>query len=194
MSLPWPHFTLQKMWAQLHPAASTLQLLHSLVLELTFVDDPNSNSNSNSDSNSDDEDDEAERARKEALGLGGDALKAVLKDLNGADSGSATKDIPISGGETLSILSSSLALHSGSPLASKLFSHLLREAGRPYVGMVREWVGKGRLRDGQGEFVVRENRGIGRESLESDYTDEYWERRYTVSCFLQFLKVILTLR
>ena len=43
-----------------------------------------------------------------------------------------------------------------------------------------EWLHHGSIKDPHAEFLVREQRSIKRERLEQDYTDEYWERRYTI--------------
>jgi len=47
--------------------------------------------------------------------------------------------------------------------------------------MLQEWTRVGTLSDPYEEFCVKESRFINRGTLEVDYTDEYWERRYTVS-------------
>jgi gamma-tubulin complex component 2 len=70
----------------------------------------------------------------------------------------------------------------GDPAARALYGKLLRVAGRPYVEMLRQWTRTGTLTDPYEEFCVKESRFINRGTLEMDYTDEYWERRYTVCC------------
>ena len=72
----------------------------------------------------------------------------------------------------------------GDPSARALYGTLLRAAGRPYVEMLRQWTRTGTLADPYEEFCVKESRFINRGTLEMDYTDEYWERRYTVSLSL----------
>lgn len=47
--------------------------------------------------------------------------------------------------------------------------------------MLTEWVSSGRLRDTHEEFMVREATSITKKQLDLDFTDEYWDRRYTVS-------------
>lgn len=44
----------------------------------------------------------------------------------------------------------------------------------------------GHLSDPYDEFMVKESKFINRGTLEMDYTDEYWDRRYTVG-FLTYL-------
>jgi hypothetical protein len=47
--------------------------------------------------------------------------------------------------------------------------------------MLIRWISTGYLVDPFDEFMVKESGHITKGVLESDYTDEYWERRYTVS-------------
>jgi gamma-tubulin complex component 2 len=47
--------------------------------------------------------------------------------------------------------------------------------------MLIRWITTGHLSDPFDEFMVKESGHITKGVLESDYTDEYWERRYTVS-------------
>ncbi len=42
------------------------------------------------------------------------------------------------------------------------------------------WMTTGRLVDSHEELLVKESKFIDRGILEMDYTDEYWERRYTL--------------
>jgi gamma-tubulin complex component 2 len=46
--------------------------------------------------------------------------------------------------------------------------------------MLIRWISTGHLADPFDEFMVKESGHITKGVLESDYTDEYWERRYTV--------------
>lgn len=70
---------------------------------------------------------------------------------------------------------------SGDPTACKVYGTLLSAAGIPYAQMLRDWITTGRLQDPYEEFCVKESKFISKGILEVDYTDEYWERRYTVS-------------
>jgi gamma-tubulin complex component 2 len=49
--------------------------------------------------------------------------------------------------------------------------------------MLVDWISSGHLTDKYDEFLVREATSISKKALESDFTDEYWERRYTVRLF-----------
>ncbi|KAI0084948.1 Spc98 family-domain-containing protein [Irpex rosettiformis] len=169
-------FTLQKLWFYVHPTLHTLSLLYLLTSELATADDPGG---SESGSESSSEEDAEENARNEALGLGGAKLKAVLKEYKtGQIDGSTT--IPVKGGEVLAILHDRMQNMSGDPAAKELYGALMQAAGKPYVDMVQMWIRTGRLVDPHEELCVKESKFINRGTLEVDYTDEYWERRYTL--------------
>ncbi|PPR05252.1 hypothetical protein CVT24_008278, partial [Panaeolus cyanescens] len=172
-----PTFSLQKLWFYIHPTVHTLSLIYHLILELATADDPPASSSSDSDSSS--SDDEDEKARKAALGLGGANLKAVLNEISGTAAGEAS-NVPVKGGEVLAIIYERMQNMSGDPTASAVYGKLLRKAGRPYVEILRDWVGCGRLHDPYEEVMVKESKFIDRGILEMDYTDEYWEKRYTL--------------
>lgn len=84
------------------------------------------------------------------------------------------------GGGVLELLTRRLAAMSGDPAARALLTDLLREASRPYMVLLNEWLHHGGIRDPHAEFLVKEQKSIRRERLEQDYTDEYWEKRYTL--------------
>ncbi|EJF61584.1 hypothetical protein DICSQDRAFT_105728 [Dichomitus squalens LYAD-421 SS1] len=173
-----PHFTLQKLWFYVHPTLHTLSLLYLLTTDLATADDPTAELSSSSSSSSDAEED----ARNEALGLGGAKLKAVLSEIKttglGVDGGAS--GIAVKGGEVLAILHERMQNMSGDPAARELYGALLRDSGKPYVEMVQAWITTGKLDDPYEELLVKESKFINRGTLEMDYTDEYWERRYTL--------------
>ncbi|KAB8256988.1 Spc98 family-domain-containing protein [Aspergillus pseudonomiae] len=84
------------------------------------------------------------------------------------------------GGNVLRLLTERLATFSGDPTTKTLLEKLLREASRPYMAMLNEWLHHGGIKDPHAEFLVKEQKWIKREKLEEDYTDEYWEKRYTI--------------
>jgi gamma-tubulin complex component 2 len=84
------------------------------------------------------------------------------------------------GGSVLGLITKRLETMSGDPAARSLLTSLLRDASRPYMMMLNEWIHHGSIKDPHAEFLVREQKSIKRERLEQDYTDEYWERRYTI--------------
>lgn len=84
------------------------------------------------------------------------------------------------GGVVLGLITKRLESMSGDPAARALLTSLLRDASRPYMQMLNEWLHHGAINDPHSEFLIKEQRSIRRERLEQDYTDEYWERRYTI--------------
>jgi hypothetical protein len=85
------------------------------------------------------------------------------------------------GGEVVAIIWDRMANMSGDPTAHQLYRKLLRAASLPYAQMLQRWIRTGYLKDPYEELMVKESKFINRGTLEMDYTDEYWERRYTVS-------------
>ncbi|KIJ60788.1 hypothetical protein HYDPIDRAFT_160465 [Hydnomerulius pinastri MD-312] len=166
-----PQFTLQKLWFYVHPTVHTLSLIYQLVLELSTSEDDDGSSLSSSSS------DAEQAARDEALGLGGAKLKAVLSEMTKSSTGAA---IPVKGGEVLTVIYERMQSMSGDPTARKVYGTLMGAAGAPYVEMLREWITTGRLQDPYEELCVKESKFISKGILEIDYTDEYWERRYTL--------------
>ncbi|KAL9098405.1 MAG: hypothetical protein Q9163_005928 [Psora crenata] len=84
------------------------------------------------------------------------------------------------GGNVIRLLTERLAHMSGDPEARELLRNLLRDASRPYMRMLNEWLHHGGIKDPHAEFLIKEQQSIKREKLEEDYTDEYWEKRYTI--------------
>ena len=84
------------------------------------------------------------------------------------------------GGTVLRMLTERLSHMSGDPGAAKILEGLLRDASRPYMAMLNEWLHRGSIRDPHVEFLIREQKSINRDKLEEDFTDAYWEKRYTV--------------
>ncbi|TQS32766.1 hypothetical protein Golomagni_06911, partial [Golovinomyces magnicellulatus] len=85
------------------------------------------------------------------------------------------------GGGVLKLITARLETMAGDPAARALHRALLRDASRPYMVMLNEWLHHGSINDPHSEFLIQEHKSIKRERLEQDYTDEYWERRYTIS-------------
>ncbi|PMD20027.1 hypothetical protein NA56DRAFT_574311 [Hyaloscypha hepaticicola] len=114
---------------------------------------------------------------------GYDDIENILESLReGGDLGPG--NIPgkkiCKGGSVLGLITKRLETMSGDPAARSLLTSLLRDASRPYMMMLNEWLHHGSIKDPHAEFLVREQKSIKRERLEDDYTDEYWERRYTI--------------
>ncbi|KAF8234521.1 hypothetical protein L208DRAFT_1359509 [Tricholoma matsutake] len=171
-----PQFSLQKLWFYVHPTIHALSLIYQLILELATADDPSADLSSSSSS-----DEDEDEAKNEALGLGGANLKAVLSEMKKNDLAVAGgSGIAVKGGEVLTIVYERMLNMSGDPTANTLYGTLLKAAGKPYVAMIRMWITMGRLFDPYEELLVKESKFINRGILEMDYTDEYWERRYTL--------------
>ncbi|KAH9475975.1 Spindle pole body component alp4 [Psilocybe cubensis] len=171
-----PSFSLQKLWFYVHPTVHTLSLIYQLILELATADGSEDNTSESSSTSEDEE----EAARNEALGLGGAKLKAVLSEINQGGADVSSSGIAVKGGEVLAIIYERMQNMSGDPTACEIYGKLLREAEKPYVEMIRDWVSCGRLVDKYEEMMVKESKFIDRGILDVDYTDEYWERRYTL--------------
>ncbi|KIV98596.1 uncharacterized protein PV09_09614 [Verruconis gallopava] len=109
-----------------------------------------------------------------------DDLENILEALkDGGQPGLSTKKT-CKGGSTLGLITRRLASMSGDPQAKALLSSLLRESSKPYMVMLNEWLHHGGIRDPHAEFLIKEQKSIKRERLDQDYTDEYWEKRYTI--------------
>lgn len=163
----------------MHPTLHTLSLIYQLTSELATADEVQSESGSSTSS------DAEEDARNEALGLGGAKLKAVLSEIGKNQLGVSASTIAVKGGEVLAIIHDRMHSMSGDPAAKELYGTLMTAAGAPYVDMVLAWIRTGKLVDPYEELCVKESKFIDRGTLEMDYTDEYWERRYTVGLKLQ---------
>ena len=119
----------------------------------------------------DDDDDDLDRS---------DDFENILESLReGKDAANVGKKV-CKGGSVLRLITKRLAAMSGDPAARDLLSRLLRESSKPYMAMLNEWLHHGNVRDPHAEFLIKEQKSIRREGLEQDYTDEYWEKRYTI--------------
>ncbi|KAH6659701.1 spindle pole body component alp4 [Truncatella angustata] len=86
----------------------------------------------------------------------------------------------VPGGIVIGLITKRLETMSGDPAARTLLTSLLRDATRPYMSMLNEWLHRGGINDPHSEFLVKEQKSIKREIIDKDYTDDYWERRYTL--------------
>lgn len=108
-----------------------------------------------------------------------DNILEQLRDGGELAPGSMSKKI-CKGGNVLRLLTERLSFMSGDPAARTLLETLLRDASKPYMVMLNEWLHHGGIKDPHAEFLIKEQKSIRREKLEEDYTDEYWEKRYTI--------------
>ena len=179
-----PDFTVQQLWQRVHPTLRTFALIHALtsgIASITHADvlpngdgENESTSGSALDSDLDIEASQLERERRELLGL------------NDLESDGIVGGI-VKGGEVLSMLWDRLVLLGGDPDAQALYLELFRAASQPYARTLLRWITSGQLIDPYNEFMVVEDSRVTRASLESDPTDEYWERRYMLrdECVLE---------
>ncbi|PVH71218.1 hypothetical protein DL98DRAFT_111314 [Cadophora sp. DSE1049] len=108
-------------------------------------------------------------------------INNILESLQGGDLASASRNKTVcKGGSVLGLITKRLELFSGDPAARAILISLLRNASRPYMRMLNEWLHHGTIKDLYAEFLVKEQKSIKREHLSEDYTDDYWERRYTL--------------
>ncbi|CAI6330304.1 unnamed protein product [Periconia digitata] len=109
-----------------------------------------------------------------------DDLEGILESLREGGNVQLSSKKICKGGSVLGLITRRLATMSGDPAARELLTTLLREASKPYMAMLNEWLHHGGIRDPHAEFLIKEQKSIKRERLDQDYTDEYWEKRYTM--------------
>lgn len=109
-----------------------------------------------------------------------DQIIEQLRDGGDLVPGNVTGKKICKGGVVLGLITKRLETMSGDPAARELLTTLLRDSSRPYMVMLNEWLHHGSINDPHGEFLIKEQKSLRRERLEQDYTDEYWERRYTI--------------
>ena len=158
-----PNFTLHVLHLQIMPSSQYLAQLYSLAQEFLRRNGLFDQELDDSMVDFDDVDNILEQLKE-----GGDLVP-----------GSISKKV-CKGGNILRLITGRLATCSGDPTAKALLESLLRDASRPYMTMLNEWLHHGSIRDPHGEFFVKEQNSIKREKLEQDYMDEYWEKRYTI--------------
>lgn len=176
-----PEFTLQRFWFYVHDMLHLLKLLHSLTTELVSIYSPNIPSSDEDSADDPELDDDSEQD---------EALKAVLKEYNSGGRRKAAKagmtpesnieGMVVKGGEVLAVLEDRVMNTLGDPVASELYSDLLLKASQPYCKMLIQWVTQGILADPYEEFIIKESKSITRGTLDMDFTDEYWERKYVL--------------
>ena len=157
-----PSFTLHVLNLQTKPTSHMLFQLYTTGIELLKA---------NGVLESEDDEDSADDT---------DGLEDILESLReGGNVALTTKKI-CKGGSVLGLITKRLSSMSGDPAARSLLTTLLREASRPYMSMLNEWLHHGGIKDPHAEFLIKEQKSIKRERLDQDYTDEYWEKRYTI--------------
>ncbi|CAN6609321.1 spindle pole body component Spc97p [Trichomonascus vanleenenianus] len=109
------------------------------------------------------------------------------KDLNELGMAvSSTRSAVCKGGSLLRILAERLNTHSGDIQARKFLEQLLWDASKPYLRMFNLWIHRGIIDDPHDEFLIQELKSSKRDprnnqaQKQGKYTDEYWEKRYTI--------------
>jgi gamma-tubulin complex component 2 len=170
-----PTFTLRQFWLYIQESLDKLSLTYTLVQDLLAAPEEAVESEAEEDSDSD---------LSDASGPGAEGVKALLKQMKASGSTKALSAWKqggiVKGGEVLCVIEEHLQQSAGNPSAVALYSTLLLKASQPYMATLLKWIGSGRLSDPHDEFMIRETKSITRGSLEMDYVDEYWERRYTL--------------
>lgn len=156
-------FTLHILNIHTLPTAQMLAQLHALAIELL-------RKNALLDDESDEESDES---------LDNDKFIDLMREGGGDLASSGLKKL-CKGGGVLELITRRLEAMSGDPAAKALLTSLLRDASRPYMFMLNEWLHHGGIKDPHGEFLIKESKSVRRDKLEDDYTDGYWERRYAL--------------
>lgn len=171
-----PTFTLQRFWLYVQDALRTLSFLSELTTELLeSPSDPDASKTTDGGGG----DDDSSSFDLDSDGPGADGLKAVLGQMKQQQPTWASGGL-VKGGEVLAVLEERIQRTSGDPAALRLYSSLLLSASQPYVRMLLTWISTGHLQDPHDEFMIRETKSITRGSMDQDYNDEYWERRYTL--------------
>ena len=156
-------FTLQQLHLHTMPVSETLFQLFSLAQEILRKNAMLDEDLSDSEDGLDDFDNILEQLEEDGNLAPGAMSKKLRK-----------------GGSTLRLLTERLSKFAGDPIARSLLQELLRDASRPYMRMLNEWLHQGSINDPHSEFLIKEQKSIKRDTLEEDYTDEYWEKRYTI--------------
>ncbi|EWC44104.1 hypothetical protein DRE_07161 [Drechslerella stenobrocha 248] len=158
-----PSFTLHTLHLSVIPVSHTLSQMYSLAQEIlklnSLLEDDDL------DSTEDDVEILLESLREGANIAGGEPVlgRKVCK-----------------GGAVLALITHRLNSMAGDPATRNLLEYLLRQSSVPYMMMLNEWLHHGVIKDAHSEFLVKETKSIRRERLEEDYTDEYWDKRYTL--------------
>jgi gamma-tubulin complex component 2 len=167
-------FTLHRLHLQTLPTARTFAqlylLCHEILRRMHLLE---------SDTHALDDLDDFENILESLRDGGGGGIGGTTVGAPGGTNGLSAKKI-CKGGGVLALLTHRLASMFGDPAARDLLTELLRAASRPYMAMLNEWLHHGGIRDPYAEFLIKEQRSIRKDRLEQDYTDEYWEKRYTI--------------
>lgn len=172
-------FSLQAFLFHIHPTLHTFSLLYKLVQSLSPSLSTEESDGEDDPDESGESQDEAQKKRREALGLA--TLPATLRKASSPNPAkpatTSYAEVPIIGGEVLSVISSLKKLQSGDPDAQKVYGMLWRKSSLPYMQILKRWMTRGIWRDRWQEGFIREANWNA--NVKSS-VDEEWERKYTV--------------
>jgi gamma-tubulin complex component 2 len=57
---------------------------------------------------------------------------------------------------------------------------LVHSASKPFFEILSQWINRGVIVDHGRDFYVEDNEVIERSDLPLEYSDDYWERRYSI--------------
>ncbi|KAL7744586.1 hypothetical protein ACLKA6_017100 [Drosophila palustris] len=86
----------------------------------------------------------------------------------------------LQGAEVLSLLHERIKRMEGDKSAQKIMIDLMGKASAPYMRMLQLWIQKGVIVDNTQEFLVVDNEVVHKGELPEHYSDDYWEKRYTI--------------
>lgn len=84
------------------------------------------------------------------------------------------------GGKVLGVLHEKATSLTGDSRAREICLHLAKAASVPYFDMIERWIYQGHIRDVYREFLVADGNLVTKEDVSVDYTDNYWNTRYTL--------------
>ncbi|EDW82486.1 uncharacterized protein Dwil_GK25106 [Drosophila willistoni] len=84
------------------------------------------------------------------------------------------------GAAVLSHLYGRIKALEGDKASQEMIINLTQQAAVPYMRMLQLWIQKGIILDRNLEFLVEDNEVVHHDELPEHYSDDYWEKRYTV--------------
>jgi len=86
----------------------------------------------------------------------------------------------LEGADVLSLMHERIKSLEGDKDAQKMMIDLMIKASAPYMQMLQLWIQKGVIVDNSKEFLVVDNEVVRKAELPDHYSDDYWEKRYTI--------------
>ncbi|KAI9139775.1 Spc98 family-domain-containing protein [Paraphysoderma sedebokerense] len=182
-----PTFTLQKFWFYIHPTLITMKTCAELALHIRRIT-PSSASASQSTAAS------TKASLADLSNIKTQPPKPTDPfDISFLSSKSANGKWYHKGGGLLGLLIDRMLSLSGSPPTHKLYSYLISQSTVPYLTILKRWIHQGVIVDPYDEFMIVEQKNLKKEKLKEDFSDAYWEERYSfrkgaIPVFLESLK------